>query len=59
MKEKIYCFLNNAKTFHHRIMARFLKKRKWVVFYLSPELRDCKDGQCWMKLATDTDTDTV
>ena len=51
MKEATSVFLNNAKTFHHRIMARFLRKRKWVVFYLPPEQRVCKKGSCWLKLS--------
>ena len=41
----------NILTLHQRIMARFLKKRNWVVFYLEPEHRECVEGQCWMKLS--------
>jgi len=43
-------FLYNLKTVHHRWMVQYLRKRNWVVFYLEPEFRDCKDGVCWMKL---------
>lgn len=35
--------LENLKTFHHRIMVRFLRKRGWVVFYLEEQDRECKD----------------
>ena len=41
--------LENLKTFHHRIMMRFLRKRGWVVFYLEPKARVC-NGMCWLKL---------
>jgi len=40
----------NIKTFHHRIMMRYLKKRGWVVFYLPEEHRNCNDF-CWLKLS--------
>ena len=39
----------NLKTFHHRIMMRFLRKRGWAVFYLEEQARECKD-MCWLKL---------
>lgn len=48
-KEKIKVFFSNAKRFHHRLMAKFLRKRGWVVFYLEEEHRTCK-GQCWIDL---------
>ena len=41
--------LENIKTFHHKIMMRYLRKRGWVVFYLDEEVRECKD-MCWLKL---------
>lgn len=41
--------LENLKTFHHRIMMRFLRKRGWVVFCLEEQARECKD-MCWLKL---------
>lgn len=47
--DKIKVFLYNLKSAHHRIMMRYLRKRGWVVFYLEPEHRDCKDV-CWLKL---------
>jgi hypothetical protein len=48
--EKLRVFLNNLKTFHHRIMMRYLQKRNWVVFYLEPEHRKCNGGTCWLSL---------
>ena len=50
MLETIDVWIRNAFTFHHRVFARFLKSRGWVVFYLPKESRECKDI-CWMKLA--------
>ena len=48
-KESRRVFWNNAKSFHHRLMARFLRKRGWVAFYLDEEARQCK-GMCWLGL---------
>jgi len=42
----------NVKTIHHRIMARYLCKRGWVVFYLEYKNRNCKD-MCWLRLWND------
>ena len=53
LKVKFYKFIGwfaNAKNFHQRMMMRYLRKRNWVVFYLEPQVRECKDGFCWMKL---------
>lgn len=47
--EKLKVFLTNLKSFHHRRMMRYLRKRNWVVFYLEPEYRKCSNGVCWMK----------
>lgn len=41
--------LRNAKSFHHRLMMNYLRKRGWVVFYLEEEARECKN-MCWLKL---------
>lgn len=40
---------NNVKTFHHRLMMRYLRRRGWVVFYLDPEHRTC-NHVCWLSL---------
>ena len=45
-------WLKNFMNIHHRIMARFLRKRGWVVFYLEESARECKD-MCWLKLYQD------
>jgi len=50
MSELIMVWINNAKTFHHRIAARFLRRCGWVVFYLPEDQRECKEGSCWLKL---------
>jgi hypothetical protein len=42
----------NVKTFHHRIMMRYLRKRGWVVFYLEEQNRKC-DSMCWLQLYKD------
>ena len=41
---------NNVKTIHHRIMARYLKRKGWVVFYLEERDRSCGKDMCWLKL---------
>jgi len=49
---KIISFImwfKNLKTFHYRIMMRYLRKRGWVVFYLEEQNRKC-DGMCWLDL---------
>ena len=43
-------WLKNFLKIHHRIMARFLQKRGWVVFYLEEEARTCGKDMCWLKL---------
>jgi len=55
MIEKMKVWLHNAKHFHHRVMARFLRKRGWVVFYLDENAREC-NGECWLKLYQNTTT---
>jgi len=42
--------IENIKTFHHRILMKYLQKRGWVVFYLPKENRTCND-MCWLKLS--------
>lgn len=41
---------HNASTAHHRLMARYLERRGWVVFYLEEEHRTCLPGLCWLQL---------
>jgi hypothetical protein len=48
---KITTFLSNLKSFHHRIMMRYLRKRGWVVFYLEEQCRKpCSDEGCFLNL---------
>lgn len=44
--------IENVKTFHHRIIMRYLRKRGWVVFYLEEQNRKClvEGGTCWLEL---------
>ena len=46
---RLKTFLCNLKSFHHRIMMRYLRKRGWVVFYLEPQHRKC-NGTCWLNV---------
>ena len=42
---------NNVITTPERWMARFLRNRGWVVFYLDPHARLCSSLDCcWMRL---------
>ena len=48
--EKLKVWLHNFRHVHHRLMARFLRKRNWVAFYLEPKHRKCNEGTCWLSL---------
>lgn len=48
--ENIKVWISNAMSFHHRLMANFLKKRGWVCFYLETQARKCGQDVCWLKL---------
>ncbi len=48
--DKILVWFRNALTFHHRLAARFLRSRGWVVFYLEERARTCSPGNCWLEL---------
>lgn len=48
--DKLKTWLQNLKHIHHRLMMRYLRKRNWVVFYLEPKYRKCKDGVCWLEM---------
>lgn len=55
----LFVQMQNARTFHNRILARFLRKRGWVVFYLEPYARHCSaekkcEADCWLELYNDT-----
>lgn len=40
----------NLLSWHHRLVADYLRKRGWVVFYLEEQARACNGDTCWMKL---------
>ena len=43
--------IRNARHIHERIMARFLERRGWCVFYLEEYARHCHiPGTCWLDL---------
>jgi len=49
--EKFKVWVANSRSFHHRLMAHFLRKRGWVVFYLEEQARKCGPGlDCWLAL---------
>lgn len=48
--EVYFTWLENARTFHHRMMANYLKKRGWVAFYLEKQTRTCDKDCCWLEL---------
>jgi hypothetical protein len=48
--DRLKVWIRNALSFHHRIMANFLRKRGWVVFYLEERARICNEDTCWLKL---------
>lgn len=50
MLEKIKVWIRNASITHHVAMAKFLRRRGWVVFYLPEDQRECKRGSCWLRL---------
>lgn len=47
-----YWLTHNASSAHHRVLARYLRRRGWVVFYLEDRARSCEAG-CWLKLYED------
>jgi len=48
--DSIKVWFENSLTFHQRLMANYLRKRDWVVFYLEPQNRECVKDFCWLKL---------
>lgn len=33
-----------------QMLARFLRKRGWVVFYLDEQARSCAHDHCWLQM---------
>lgn len=45
---------NNFVTTPQRVMARWLHRRGWIVFYLDEDCRTrCTDERCWLNLYYD------
>jgi len=53
--EDLRVWLYNALRIHHRLMARYLRRRGWVVFYLEQEHRECRGGECWLEMYQGTE----
>jgi len=49
--ESLHVSLHNARSWHRRVFARYLRRHGWVVFYLEPEHRHCSGDVCWLALA--------
>lgn len=46
----------NVWSWPNRVMARYLRRRGWVVFYLDEQSRHCGEGKnltCWLALYQD------
>ncbi len=41
--------MKKFSLFIKQTMARYLRKRGWVAFYLEDQFRECKDT-CWLHL---------
>ena len=48
-------WIENLSSIHHRVMARFLRKRGWIVFYLDDQFRECHDD-CWLQVYLASET---
>lgn len=47
----LFVKMQNLRSFHHRILARYLERRGWCVFYLEERARHCpSQGTCWLEL---------
>lgn len=47
----LFTKMQNAAHFHERLIARFLERRGWCVFYLEEYARNCpSQGICWVEL---------
>src|SRR5271167_809181 len=56
LRERLSVFLRNLPSTHQRWMAKYLRKMGWVVFYLEPKYRSCKNADfCWMKSYLDSE----
>jgi len=42
--------IENIENIPSFLMAKYLRKKGWAVFYLEEEHRECNSGCCWLKL---------
>jgi hypothetical protein len=43
-------WLRNLSNVPNLLMANWLRRRGWVVFYLDEQARTCNKGTCWLEL---------
>ena len=48
-KDSLRVLLGNTLSWPQRIMANYLRRKGWVVFYLESKARTC-NNVCWLKL---------
>ncbi len=46
---RIQAFLKNLPGLPERLMAKYLKKKGWTVFWLDENI-DCKNKHCWLQI---------
>jgi hypothetical protein len=54
--ENIIVWFRNFSKVHERLMAKYLEKRGWIVFYLDEQSRHCgyNNEGCWLRLYQST-----
>ena len=52
---KLKTWIINLPNLPNLLMAKYLKKRGWVAFYLEEQCRTCNDGTCWLRLYEDSE----
>lgn len=55
MNERIKVFFRNLPSTPQRWMAKYLRKRGWVCFYLEKQYRKCDPQCCWLELSENSD----
>ena len=50
MGENLRVWWQNLLNLPWLTMAKILRRRGWVAFYLEPEHRTCSEGTCWLEL---------
>jgi len=46
----LFSEMQNLRTWHHKLMARYLERHGWCVFYLEEPARTCNESWCWLRL---------